>query len=108
MLYEYACITVDNGSNNTVGAVVNLLIKLEANLRKTALIWSVVFVAYSMVYRGILISLIHRTTTQFSSNRSQQVMMDGCLSKLFNAVAGVLQGGFGGSLLFLLYTLALF
>ena len=30
--------------------------------------------------------------TQFLSNRSQQVMMDGCRSKLVNAVSGVPQG----------------
>ena len=45
--------------------------------------------------------------TQFLSNRSQQVMVDGCRSKLVNVVSGVQQGNVLGSLLFLLYTLEL-
>ena len=41
--------------------------------------------------------------TQFLSNRSQHVMVDGCPSKLVNVVSGG-QGSVLGPLLFLLYT----
>ena len=40
--------------------------------------------------------------TQFLPNRSQQVMVDGCRSKLDNVVSGVQQGSVLGPLLFLL------
>ena len=40
--------------------------------------------------------------TQFLSNRSQQVMVDGCRSKLVNVVSGMPQGSVLGPLLFLL------
>ena len=46
--------------------------------------------------------------TQFLSNRSQHVMVDGCRGKLVNVVSGVPQGSIFGSLLFLLYTSELF
>ena len=46
--------------------------------------------------------------TQFPSNQSQQVMVDGCPSKLVNVVSGVPQGSVSGPLLFLLYTSELF
>ena len=46
--------------------------------------------------------------TQFLSNLSQQVMVDGCRSKLVNDVSGVPQGSVLGLLLFLLYTSELF
>ena len=46
--------------------------------------------------------------SHFSSNRSQHVMVDSCRNKLVNVVSGVLQSSVFGSLLFLLYTSALF
>ena len=46
--------------------------------------------------------------TQFLSNRSQQVMVDGCRSKLVNVVSGVPQSRVLGPLLFLLHTSELF
>ena len=42
--------------------------------------------------------------TQFLSNRSQYVMVDGCRSKLVNVVSGVPQGSVLSPQLFLLYT----
>ena len=53
---------------------------------------------------GFLLSIL----TQFLSNQSQHVMVDGWPSKLVNVVSGVLQGSVLGSLLFLLYTSELF
>ena len=46
--------------------------------------------------------------TQFLSNRSQQLMVDGCRSKLVNVVSGVLQGSVFGPSMFLMYTSELF
>ena len=42
--------------------------------------------------------------TQFLSNQSQHVMVDGCRSKLVNVVSGVQQGSVLGALLFILST----
>ena len=53
---------------------------------------------------GSVLSLL----TQFLSNRSQHVMVDGCRSKLINVVSGVLQGSILRPLLLLLYTSQLF
>ena len=53
---------------------------------------------------GSVLSLL----TQFLSNRSQQVMVDCCRSKLVNISSGVPQGSVLGPLLFLLYTSELF
>ena len=46
--------------------------------------------------------------TQFRSDRSQHVMVDGCRSKLVNVVSRVPQDSLFGPLLFLLYTSELF
>ena len=46
--------------------------------------------------------------TQFLSNRSQSVMVDGCLSQLVNVVSGVPKDSVLGPLLSLLYTSELF
>ena len=46
--------------------------------------------------------------TQFLSNRSQQVMVDGCRTKLVNIVSEVPYSSVLGPLLFLLHTLELF
>ena len=53
---------------------------------------------------GCVLSIL----TEFLSNRSQQVMVNGCRSKLVNIVSGVPQGSVLGALLFLLYTSELF
>ena len=53
---------------------------------------------------GYVLSIL----TQFLSNRSQQVMVNGCRSKLVNVVSGLPQGSVLGQLLFLLYTSELF
>ena len=53
---------------------------------------------------GFVLSIL----TQFQSNRSQHVMVDGCTSKRVNVVSGVPHGSVWASLLFLLYTSELF
>ena len=57
----------------------------------------------SVGIRGSVLSIL----TQFLSNRSQHVIVDGCRSKLV-VVSGVPQGSVLGPLLFLLYTSELF
>ena len=52
----------------------------------------------SVVIGGSVLSIL----TQFLSNRSQHVMVDGCRSKLVNVVSGVPKGSVLGPLLFLL------
>ena len=46
--------------------------------------------------------------TQFLSDRSQHVMVDGCWSKQVNVVSGVSQSSVLGPLLLILYTSLLF
>ena len=46
--------------------------------------------------------------TQFLSNRSHHVMVDGCRSKLVDVVSGMPQGSAFGLLFFFLYTSELF
>ena len=58
----------------------------------------------SVGIRGSVLSIL----TQFLSNRSQHVMVDGCPSKLVDVASGVPQGSVCGPLLFLLYTSELF
>ena len=52
----------------------------------------------SVCIGGSMLSIL----TQFLSNRSQHVMVDGCRSKLVNVVSGMPQGSVLGPLLFLL------
>ena len=64
-------------------------------------------ILYKLCSVGIGGSVLSKST-QFLSNRSQHVMVDGCRSKLVNVVSGVPQGSVFGPLLFLLYTSELF
>ena len=54
----------------------------------------------SVGIEGSVLSIL----TQFLTNRSQQVMVDDCRSKLVSVVSGVPQGSVLGPLLLLLYT----
>ena len=58
----------------------------------------------SVIIGGSVLSIL----TQFLSNRSQHVMVDGCRSNLVDVVSGVPHGSVLGLLLFLLYTSELF
>ena len=62
---------------------------------------------YKLCSVGIGVSVLS-ILTQFLSNPSQQVMMNGCRSKLVNVVSRGPQGSVLGPLLFLLYTSELF
>ena len=62
---------------------------------------------YELCSVGI-VGFVWSISTQFLSNRSQHVMVDGCRSKLVNIVSGVPQGSVWGPLLFLLHTSELF
>ena len=64
----------------------------------------ILFKLCSVGVGGSLLSVL----TQFLSNRSQYVVMDGCRSKLANVVSGVPQGSVLGLQLFLLYAAELF
>ena len=55
----------------------------------------ILYELYSVGIGGSVLSIL----TQFLSNRSQHVMVDGCRSKLVNGVSGVLQGSVLGSVL---------
>ena len=56
-------------------------------------------ILYQLCSVGIA-GFVLSTLTQFLSNRSQQIMVDGCQSKLVNVVSGVPQGSVLGQLLF--------
>ena len=64
-------------------------------------------ILYKLSSVGIGCSVLS-VLTQFLSNRSQYVFVDGCPSKLANVVSGVPQSSVLGPLLFLLYTSELF
>ena len=65
---------------------------------------AILFKLSSVEVGGSVLSVL----TQFLSNRSEYVLVDGCRSKLVNVVSGVPQGSLLGQQLFLLYTAELF
>ena len=65
---------------------------------------SILYKLCSVGIGGSVLSIL----TQFMSNQSQHIMVDGCRSKLVDGVSGVPQGSVLGPLLFFLYTLELF
>ena len=67
-------------------------------------IWAFSISSALWVLGGSVLSIL----TEFLSNRSQQVMVDGCRSKVVKVVSGVPQGSVLGLLLFLVYTSELF
>ena len=64
-------------------------------------------ILYKLCSVGIGVSMLS-VLTQFLTNRSHHVLVDGCRSKLVKVVSGVPQGSVLGQLLFLLYTSELF
>ena len=64
----------------------------------------ILFMLCSVGVGGSVLSVL----TQFLSNRSQYVVVDGCRSKLVNVVSAMPQGSVLGPLWFLLYTAELF
>ena len=64
----------------------------------------ILFKLCSVGVRGSFLSVL----TQFLSNRSQYVVVNGCRRKLVNVVSGVPQESVLGPQLFLLYTAELF